>query len=109
MADPKVPEPQLTSQEQIYGRSSKTDEKTPEIEPGYRARGATSQQKEEESKPWVSEGHTDANVDDQNRDEQNALETVKDKASATSNSACDTINSATIYSLSPSPFCKYTY
>ncbi|KAG0622851.1 hypothetical protein M758_3G128800 [Ceratodon purpureus] len=68
MADPKVPEPELTSQGQVYQRATKSDETVPELQPQYRGGGATPQQKEDENKHWISEGHNDANVEDQNRD-----------------------------------------
>lgn len=121
MADPKIPEHNLNSQGQVYKRASKTDEKTSEIGSEYRGHGATPQQKADEKKPWISEGHTGANVDDQNRDESSrpqpdtyaqevnkrlgpvtsakdkivdSLETAMEKVSGTSKSASETAGEA---------------
>lgn len=70
MADPKVPEHHLTPQGRIYGRVTRTDEKTPEVAPDFKGHGATPQQKEDENKSWISEGHTTADVDEQNSNEK---------------------------------------
>lgn len=64
MADPKVEESQLTSQGQIYQTAFKTDEKIPELETQYRGAGATTEQKEDESKPWITGGRNDVAADD---------------------------------------------
>lgn len=69
MADPKVAEHKLFKQGQIFGRASTTDEKIPDIAPDYRGHGATPQEKEDENKAWISNDHTLANADAQNRDE----------------------------------------
>ena len=69
MADPKIPEHKLFKQGQIFGRAATTDEKIPDIAPEYRGHGATPQEKADKNKSWISEYHTLANADDQNKDE----------------------------------------
>jgi hypothetical protein len=100
-ADPKVPEPELTSQGRIYRRATETDE-------------SFNPNTEGENKSWISDNN---NIDDQRRDElsrpqpdkiaeevdkrlgpiatvknklADTVETAVEKASATSNSANDT-------------------
>jgi len=69
MADPKIPEDKLFKQGQVFGRAATTDDKITDIAPDYRGHGATPEEKADENKPWISEGHTLANADDKNRDE----------------------------------------
>lgn len=52
--DPRIPDHELTAQGLIYRRASTTDEKVPEIAPEFRGRGATPEEKEDESKAWIS-------------------------------------------------------